>query len=74
MYARGDTEKKTMAYSALECAIWMRNFCRKGILNEFDRREINKRHKEHPSEQEIRDRILKLVSENNNKDERVNEK
>lgn len=38
MYVRSDTEKKTMAYSALECAIWMRNFCRKGILNEIKRR------------------------------------
>lgn len=35
---------------------------------------MNKRLKEYPSEQEIRDRILKLISENNNKDERVNEK
>lgn len=40
----------------------------------LDRREMNKRLKEGPSEQEIRDRILKLISENNNKDERVNEK
>lgn len=40
----------------------------------LDRREMNKRLKEYPSEQEIRDRILKLISENNNKDERVNEK
>lgn len=39
----------------------------------LDRREMNKRLKEGPSEQEIRDRILKLISENN-KDERVNEK
>lgn len=40
----------------------------------LDRREMNKRLKEYPSEQEIRDRILKLISEYNNKDERVNEK
>ena len=40
----------------------------------LDRREMNKRLKEGPSEQEIRDRILKLISEYNNKDERVNEK
>ena len=40
----------------------------------LDGREINKQLKEYPSEQEIRDRILKLISENNNKDERVNEK
>lgn len=40
----------------------------------LDRREINKQLKEYPSDQEIRDRILKLISENNNKDERENEK
>lgn len=39
----------------------------------LDRREINKHLKEYPSDQEIRNRILKLVSENT-KEERENEK